>query len=167
MLSILSNAHPLNLPLSETAIIDLAAVAQHLEMDVSTSHADRVPPSLETLPPELLKLIVSYLAPLFPNRPLPGDKQALMHANLAHRCLHLWATEYLFRDMVLKHAVPGMASHLELFTADPDAAGLQKYVKSVIIQASVMHIRSNYSSDLDRYRRQYVGSSSLTGQSPA
>lgn len=106
-------------------------------MDVSTSDAERVAPSLQTLPPELRKLIVSFLAPTDDLQ--PGCKQALKNANLAHRCLHSWVTEYLFHDMVLVHAVPGMASHLELFAAHPEAAGFRKYVKRVVVQASAMY----------------------------
>lgn len=105
-------------------------------MDIPMSDTGRAHPSLETLPSELRKLIVSFLAPI---HLFPGCKQALRNANLAHSCLHEWATEYLFQDMVLVHALPGMASHLEYFTTHREAAGFMKYVKRVVIQASIIH----------------------------
>lgn len=137
---------------------------QDIGMDISTSDAGSVHPSLETLPSELRKLIVSFLAPAYL---APGCKQALRSANLAHRCLHEWATEYLFQGMVLMHAAPGMASHLEYFTTHREAAGFLKYVKRVVIQVAVMHKEFIRGSDCHRCHRHYVGKLARTGLSSA
>lgn len=98
-------------------------------MDASVGDAGRTPPTLETLPPEIRKLIISFLAP---GALLPGCKRALKNANLAHRCLHEWVPEYLFQDMVLVHAVPGMASHLEYFTTHSETAGFVKMSRGLL-----------------------------------
>lgn len=135
-----------------------------LAIDVPMNDAGRAHMSLETLPSELRKLIVSSLAPIHLS---PGCKQAIKNANLAHRSLHAWATEYLFQDMVLVHAVPGMASHLEYFTTHREAAGFMKYVRSVVIQASIIHKWSSCDSDCLRCHQHCVGKSGLTGLSSA
>lgn len=103
------------------------------------------PPTLDTLPSELRKLIVSFLAPTYLR---PGAKQALKNANRAHRCLHEWATEYLFRDMALLHVLPGMSSHLDYFTTHPDTAHLIKYVKKVVVKVR-QYLPSNVSANLE------------------
>ena len=101
------------------------------EMDVSMADHGRVPPTLDTLPSELRKLIVSFLAPAYL---YPGSKQALKNANLAQRCLREWVPEYLFRDMALLHVMTGITSHLEYFTTHPDTADYTRYVKRVVIK---------------------------------
>jgi hypothetical protein len=90
-------------------------------------------PALNSLPSELRRLIVSHLAPE-PDSLHPGCKRHLKSANLAHSCLREWAREYLFRDMALNHVLVGMSSHLECFVANPDNAGVLKYVKHVRVQ---------------------------------
>ncbi|KAF2025530.1 hypothetical protein EK21DRAFT_76197, partial [Setomelanomma holmii] len=73
-------------------------------------------PTLNTLPSELRRLIVSHLAP-DPDHLHPGCKRHLQSANLAHSCLREWVREYLFQDMALNHVLVGMSSHLECFLA--------------------------------------------------
>jgi hypothetical protein len=80
--------------------------------------------SLETLPSELRKLIVSYLAPSNPEDMVPGCNRHLQKAHLAHSCLREWATEYMFRDMALKHVLPdGASCHLDIFAVTPQNVG--------------------------------------------
>jgi hypothetical protein len=93
-------------------------------------------PALEALPTELRRLIVSHLAPDPENLRL-GCKQDLKNANLSHSCLRAWATEYLFRDMALKHVLVGMSSHLERFAVEPRNAELLKLVKHIVVQVNV------------------------------
>ncbi|KAF2734676.1 hypothetical protein EJ04DRAFT_512370 [Polyplosphaeria fusca] len=105
-------------------------------MQTETDSVEGACRSLATLPSELRKLIVSHLVrnSLDVDCYLPGSKRHLKNANLAHRCLHEWATEYLFRDMALKHVVVGIASNLELFAMDPAASLLWRHVKTVQVQ---------------------------------
>jgi hypothetical protein len=98
--------------------------------------ASKPEPTLDCLPTELTKLIVSYLAP-DPDNLRPGCKQDLKNANLAHPCLRVWATEYMFKDMALKHVLVGMSSHLERFAVEPRNAELLKLVKHIVVQASL------------------------------
>jgi hypothetical protein len=91
--------------------------------------------SLDTLPSELRKLIVSYLARASPDDMVTGCKRHLQNANSAHRCLREWATEYMFRDMALKHVLPAASCHLEIFAATPQNVELLKHVKHVVFQA--------------------------------
>jgi hypothetical protein len=93
----------------------------------------RPQPTLNTLPSELRKFIVSYLAPS-PESLVPGCKQNLKNANLAHSCLREWVPEYMFRDMALQHVLVGMSSHLERFTVYPNNEMLLKFVKQVVVQ---------------------------------
>lgn len=90
----------------------------------------RTPRSLATLPSEIRRLIVACLAP-HPDQLERGCKRDLQNANVAHRCLHEWATEYMFRDMALQHVLVGMSSQLELFGLTQDNRGLLKYVKHI------------------------------------
>jgi hypothetical protein len=92
-----------------------------------------MPRTLNTLPSELRRLIVSYLAPS-PDQLRPGCKQHLQNANLAHSCLREWVPEYMFRIMPLKHVLVGMSSQLELFAVTQDNASLLKYVKHIVVQ---------------------------------
>jgi hypothetical protein len=91
-------------------------------------------PRLNTLSSELREQIVSYLAPSNLEDIVPGCKRHLQNANLAHRCLDEWATEYMFLDMALKHVLPGASCHLEIIAVTPQNAGLLKYVKHVVVQ---------------------------------
>ncbi|KAH7095106.1 hypothetical protein FB567DRAFT_586436 [Paraphoma chrysanthemicola] len=90
-------------------------------------------PTLDSLPSELRRIIVSYLAPLS-DELVPGCKKHLKNANVAHSCLREWAREYLFRDMPLNHVLVGMSSHLECFVANPENTELLKYIKHVRVQ---------------------------------
>jgi hypothetical protein len=94
-------------------------------------------PALNTLPSELRKFIVSYLAPS-PDSLKPGCKQNLKNANLAHSCLREWVPEYMFRDMALQHVLVGMSSHLERFTVSPNNEVLLKFVKQVVVQVRAL-----------------------------
>jgi hypothetical protein len=98
--------------------------------------ATKTQPALNTLPSELRRLIVSYLAP-HPGLTQPDCKADLKNANLAHSCLREWVPEYMFRDMVLNHVLVGMSSQLERFAMDPFTATLLKFVKHIIVQ--VLH----------------------------
>ncbi|KAF1843830.1 uncharacterized protein K460DRAFT_368690 [Cucurbitaria berberidis CBS 394.84] len=101
-------------------------------MDISgQTHSER--PALNTIPSELRRQIVSYIAP-DPEHLRPGCKRHLKTANLAHSCLREWVTEYMFRDMALTHVLPGMSSHLEVFAVSRENAGLLKYVKHIVVQ---------------------------------
>jgi hypothetical protein len=93
-------------------------------------------PSLNTLPSELRKFIVSYLAPSLDHL-IPGSKQDLKSANLAHSCLREWVPEYMFRDMALQHVLVGMSSHLERFTISCDNEELLRFVKHVVVQVRI------------------------------
>jgi len=94
--------------------------------------------TLDQLPSELRRLIVSYLSPVMLR---PGSKTDLKNANSAHRCLHEWATEYLFRDMALLHVLPGMSSQLERFSVQKACIVLHKLVKRIEIRVrcSMVH----------------------------
>ncbi|KAF2176385.1 hypothetical protein K469DRAFT_742993, partial [Zopfia rhizophila CBS 207.26] len=95
------------------------------------------PPTLDALPSELRKLIVSHLAPSGDDctRYARGGKIHLKNANLAHSCLREWVPEFLFRDMVLPHVLVGMSSQLERLTySQPDGAELLKHVKTVQVK---------------------------------
>ena len=94
-----------------------------------------VPLALNTLPSEIRKLIVSYLAP-DPKHLRPGCKRHLKNANLAHSCLREWVTEYMFRDMALIQVLPGISTHLEFFAVSRENASLLKYVKHIAVQVS-------------------------------
>lgn len=95
---------------------------------------DLAPANLNTVPAELRKLIVSYLAPS-PNYLRPGCKKDLKNANLAHSCLRESVPEYMFRDMALPIYVDiKMSSRLELFAVHPEIVGLSRYVKHIQIQ---------------------------------
>jgi hypothetical protein len=91
-------------------------------------------PRLDALPSELRKQIVSYLAPSNFEDMRPGCKRHLQNANLAHKCLREWATEYMFRDIALKHVLPDASCHLEIFAVTTQNVGLLKYVKHVVAQ---------------------------------
>jgi hypothetical protein len=99
----------------------------------SLAIAYKLQPALNTLPSELMRLIVSHLTPN-PNELRPGCKQHLKNANLAHSCLREWVPEYMFRNMALKHVLVGMSSHLECFAANPSNAELLKFVKHINVQ---------------------------------
>jgi hypothetical protein len=75
-------------------------------------------PTLASLPSELRKIIVNYLAPAALESLQRGCKADLQNANLAHRCLREWVPEVMFRDMALEHVIAGQASHLERFAAN-------------------------------------------------
>lgn len=90
-------------------------------------------PSLSSLPSEIRRQIVSYLAP-DPKQLRRGSKRHLKNANLAHSCLREWVTEYMFRDMALVHVLPGMSSHLEVFAVSRENAELLKHVKHIVVQ---------------------------------
>jgi hypothetical protein len=96
----------------------------------------RPQPSLNTLPSELRKLIVSYLAPS-PDHLIPGSKRDLKSVNLAHSCLREWVPEHMFRDMALQHVLVGMSSHLERFTISCGDEQLPKFVKHIVVQVRV------------------------------
>lgn len=102
-------------------------------LNMQNSKADTI--SLQTLPSELRKLIVSYLAPE-PDSFLPGSKQDLKNANATHSCLREWTPEYVFRDMVLNHVLVGMSCQLERFAIDPSNSELLKFVKHIRVQVS-------------------------------
>ncbi|KAF2800832.1 hypothetical protein K505DRAFT_263185 [Melanomma pulvis-pyrius CBS 109.77] len=97
---------------------------------------EMAPPKLDTLPSELRKLIVSFLAPSGSERERYArySKLPLKNANLAHACLREWVPEYMFRDMSLFHVSSDISSHLELFAICPANAGLVKYVKTVQVK---------------------------------
>jgi hypothetical protein len=90
-------------------------------------------PTLNSLPSELRRLIVSHLAPN-PDNLQRGCKQDLKNANLAHRCLNEWVTEFMFKDMALQHVLVGMSGNLELFGATETNTSLLKYVKHIQVQ---------------------------------
>ncbi|KAF2000456.1 hypothetical protein P154DRAFT_620263 [Amniculicola lignicola CBS 123094] len=94
------------------------------------------PPTLNTLPSELRRIIVAHLAPSGPNhvRYAPGSKVHLKNANLAHSCLREWVPEYMFQEMCLTHVVVGISSHLELFALDPSNTELMKHVKVIHVK---------------------------------
>jgi hypothetical protein len=96
----------------------------------------RPQPSLNTLPSELRKFIVSYLAPC-PDHLVPGSKRDLKSANLTHSCLREWVPEYMYRDMALQHVLVGMSSHLERFTISCEDEQLLKFVKHIVVQVSI------------------------------
>ncbi|KAH7345983.1 hypothetical protein BKA66DRAFT_323989 [Pyrenochaeta sp. MPI-SDFR-AT-0127] len=102
-------------------------------MEISVKTHPKPSPTLNTLPSELRRCIVSHLTP-DPKHLRPGCKRHLKNANLAHPCLREWVTEYLFRDMALIHVLPGMSSHLELFAVSRENSGLLKYVKHIDVQ---------------------------------
>ena len=113
-----------------------------LTMSVPNPPGSKPLPTLNTLPSELRKVIVSHLAP-DPEHLRPGCKRDLKNANLAHSCLREWVTEYMFRDMALPHVLPGTASHLEMFTVMPENTSLVKYVKHIVVQVRWIGIKSN------------------------
>lgn len=115
-------------------------------MNIATADSSRAGTSLDVLPSELRRLIVSFLAPAASWQLRPGCKNALKSANLAHRCLHEWATEYLFRDMALLHIVPGMSSSLELLSMRPEFDQFRRYVKHVVVK-----VRRNRETGLPTY----------------
>jgi hypothetical protein len=98
--------------------------------------ASKPRPSLDTLPSELRKLIVSYLAPC-PDHLVPGSKRDLKSANLANSCLREWVLEYMFRDMALQHVLVGMSSHLERFSIICEDEQLPKFVKHIVVQVGI------------------------------
>lgn len=91
------------------------------------------PPTLDSLPSELRKLIVSHLAP-DPNNMKPGCKRHLKNANLAHSCLREWVNEYMFQAMMLKHVLFGLSCHLEIFAVSQENTELLPYVKHISVQ---------------------------------
>ncbi|EUC46373.1 hypothetical protein COCMIDRAFT_35993 [Bipolaris oryzae ATCC 44560] len=90
--------------------------------------------TIDALPSELMKQVVSYLAPTCVEETKPGCKLDLQNANLAHSCLREWATEYLFRDMMLTHVLPGASCSLELFAITKQNAHLLKHVTHIVVQ---------------------------------
>lgn len=90
--------------------------------------------SLVTLPAELRRLIVSFLAPARLQDLRPGCKDDLRNANLAHSCLRQWVPEYMFRDMVLEHLIVGMSPHLEQFALHKGNTSLLKHVKAIQVK---------------------------------
>lgn len=101
-------------------------------MDVQNQHQS-TPLTLKSLPSEIRRQIVSYLAPS-PQQLRPGSKIHLKNANLAHSCLREWVTEYMFENMALVHVLPGMSGNLEVFAVSRENAGLLKYVKHIVVQ---------------------------------
>ena len=90
--------------------------------------------TIDALPSELMKQVVSYLAPTCVEEMKPGCKLDLQNANLAHSCLREWATEYLFRDMMLTHVLPGASCDLEIFAITKQNAHLLKHVTHIVVQ---------------------------------
>lgn len=95
--------------------------------------------SIKTLPSEVRKQIVSYLAPLGNDARAIGSKNDLQNANRAHRCLRECVPEYMFETMVLNWLEKGVACHLERFALDPNNANYLKYVKRIIVQVRMNH----------------------------
>lgn len=97
--------------------------------------ASKPQPTLNSLPSELRRLIVSHLAPS-PDALRPGCKSHLKSANLAHSCLREWVPEFMFMDMALKHVLVGMSSHLECFGVESHNRKFLKFVKHINVQVS-------------------------------
>jgi hypothetical protein len=126
----------------------------------------RRPPTLDTLPSELRRLIVAYLAPSSSEEIKTGCKRYLQNANLAHSCLREWATEYMFRDMRLTLVLPGASCQLEIFAVSPQNARLLNHVKHIVVQ--VLHIgklRKKNLIDRSRYHLLSGGRSDRTTHS--
>ena len=104
-----------------------------------------VPPTLDTLPSELRKLIVSFLAPSGTDREryARGGKIHLKRANMTARCLHDWVPEVMFQDMTLLHVSVDSASHLERFAITPENATYLKYVKTIQVKVRYINPRRN------------------------
>jgi hypothetical protein len=94
------------------------------------------PPTLATLPSELRKLIVSFLAPSGADREryARDGKIHLKRANMTARCLHDWVPEVMFQDMTLLHVSVDSASHLERFAITAENAAYLKYVKTIQVK---------------------------------
>jgi hypothetical protein len=94
------------------------------------------PPTLDVIPSELRKLIVSFLAPSGSDREryARNGKIHLKNANMAARCLHEWVPEFMFRDMSLLHVSVDNASHLERFAIAEDNASYLKFVKTIQVK---------------------------------
>ena len=97
-------------------------------------------PTLDSLPSEIRKQIVSHLVITeyvnFQHK--VGSKADLKNANAAHSCLREWVPEYMFRDMVFNYLIDGVASHFERFSAEPANSRLWAFVKSIYVQ--VRHV---------------------------
>jgi hypothetical protein len=122
--------------------IELGFVPKHLQMDAPMSDLVGTALTLDQLPSELRRLIVSFLSPL---RLRPGSKKDLKNANLAHRCLHEWATEYIFHEMTLLHVLPGISSQLERFSLQEECIALHKLVKRIEIRVRLQFGNSDMS----------------------
>ncbi|KAF2685893.1 hypothetical protein K458DRAFT_387847 [Lentithecium fluviatile CBS 122367] len=96
--------------------------------------ATKPAPTLATLPSELRRIIVTYLAPATPDDIVPGCKTDLKNANIAHRCLKEWVPEVMFRDMALEHVISGQASHLERFSVRGKDADLFRHVRNIQVK---------------------------------
>ncbi|EUC35302.1 hypothetical protein COCCADRAFT_24716 [Bipolaris zeicola 26-R-13] len=90
--------------------------------------------TIDALPSELMKQVVSYLAPTCVEEMKPGCKLDLQNASLAHSCLREWATEYLFKDMTLTHILPGASCNLERFATTKQNAHLLDFVTHIVVQ---------------------------------
>ncbi|KAH7393937.1 hypothetical protein DE146DRAFT_660337 [Phaeosphaeria sp. MPI-PUGE-AT-0046c] len=106
---------------------------QNANLAMTTDLSVKPQPALHTLPSELRRLIVSFLAP-HPDCHHPGNKQDLKNANATHSCLRECTPEYLFRDMALNHVLVGMSSQLERFAIDPSNHRLLEFVKHIRVQ---------------------------------
>ncbi|KAF5844907.1 hypothetical protein GGP41_008862 [Bipolaris sorokiniana] len=104
--------------------------------------------TIDALPSELMKQVVSYLAPTCVEEMKPGCKLDLQNANLAHSCLREWATEYLFRDMMLTHVLPGASCDLEIFAITKQNAHLLKHVTHIVVQVPPAIRREEFDTGL-------------------
>ncbi|KAF2260997.1 hypothetical protein CC78DRAFT_536026 [Lojkania enalia] len=114
----------------------LSTASSVLEIRDSRPLTRHKPWTLDALPSEIRRLIVSHLTLDWPyqTRYTKGAKIHLKNANLAHRCLREWVPGFLFRDMVLTHVLPGIVSQLQAFSVDPAAAALLRHVRSIQVQ---------------------------------